>query len=65
MLKIPRLLKKKYERLLIRSDILPSEYSACRKWLRFYLNFCQKYRYGYSEPESFFLFIDKLKTKKK
>lgn len=54
---------KKYDRLLINSDISPKEYPACRKWLRFYLDFCKKYKHGHAEGESLPLFVSKLKSK--
>lgn len=64
MLKISSALFKKYDRLLINSDIPPQEYPACRKWLRFYLDFCKKYHRPYADSESLPPFIDKLKSKK-
>ncbi|MDY6825042.1 MAG: tyrosine-type recombinase/integrase [Thermodesulfobacteriota bacterium] len=53
----------KFDRLLINSDIPPGEYPGCRKWLRFYLDFCKKYRHGYADPASLALFAEKLKSK--
>ncbi len=64
MLKTPPALVKKYDRLLINSDIPPNEYPACRKWLRFYLDFCKKYQHGYADNESLISFVAKLKSKK-
>jgi len=64
MLKTPPALAKKYDRLLINSDVSANEYPACRKWLRFYLDFCRKYQHGYADSESLISFIEKLKSKK-
>ena len=41
MLKGPKDLQKKYSSLLINSEIFPAQYGNCRKWLRYYLNFCK------------------------
>ena len=56
MLKVPVALTQKYDRLLVNSDIAPREYPACRKWLRFYLDFCKKYGHGYADDDSLPLF---------
>ena len=64
MLKVPEALQRKYSRLLINSEFAPAQYGNCRKWLRYYLDFCKKYGYAYAEPKSFGLFIGKLKEKK-
>ncbi|WP_153304357.1 hypothetical protein [Desulfosudis oleivorans] len=50
MLKAPPALMQKFNWLLDNSDIPPGEYPAYRTWLRFYLDFCKKYRHGYAEP---------------
>ena len=63
MLKVPEALQKKYSRLLINSEFAPAQYGNCRKWLRYYLDFCKKYDYAYAEPKSLGLFIGKLKKK--
>ena len=63
MLKFPPALLKKYNRLLGNSSIPPKEYSACKKWLRFYLDFCRKYQHGYADSDSLPLFMEKLKSK--
>ncbi|MBN2722840.1 MAG: phage integrase N-terminal SAM-like domain-containing protein [Deltaproteobacteria bacterium] len=63
MLKTPPALAKKYDRLLINSDIPPDDYYACRKWLRFYLDFCKKYEHGYADNKSLILFVEKLNSK--
>jgi integrase len=64
MLKIPEILLKKYHMLLDRENVPSQEHNSFEKWLRYYLDFCKKYQHPYSEPESFELFIDKLRGKK-
>ena len=64
MLKISEALQKKYSRLLLNSDFSPDRYGNCRKWLRYYLDFCKKYRHPYADSASLFLFLEKLKEKK-
>ncbi len=63
MLKVPEALQKKYSHLLINSEFAPAQYGNCRKWLRYYLDFCKKYGYAYAEPKSLGLFTGKLKEK--
>ncbi|MBU1344759.1 MAG: hypothetical protein KKD66_24360 [Proteobacteria bacterium] len=63
MLKVPLQLQKKYDRLLMNSNVPLSEYSGYKKWLRFYLDFCKKYQHAYIDPQSLSLFINKLKEK--
>ncbi len=63
MIKIPEALQKKYNLLLMNSDIAPDQYSHCKKWLRYYLDFCQKYTHSYADPNSLLLFIEKLEGK--
>ena len=63
MLKVPETLQKKYSRLLINSEFAPVQYGNCRKWLRYYLDFCKKCDYAYAEPKNLGLFIGKLKEK--
>ena len=63
MLKVPPAVMQKFDWLLVNSDIPPGEYPACRKWLRFYLDFCKKYQHGYADPASLSLFVEKLKRK--
>ena len=64
MIKIPEALQKKYNLLLMNSDISPDQYSHCKKWLRYYLDFCKKYTHPYTDSKSLLLFIEKLKKKK-
>ena len=64
MLKIPEALQKKYSRLLLNSDFSPGQYAHCRKWLRYYLDFCKKYHHPYVAPESLDRFLEKLREKR-
>jgi len=63
MIKIPEALQKKYNLLLVNSDIAPDQYSHCKKWLRYYLDFCKKYTHSYTDTKSLLLFLEKLKVK--
>ena len=64
MIKVPEALQKKYNLLLMNSDIAPDQYSHCKKWLRFYLDFCRKYAHSYTDAKSLLFFLEKLKEKK-
>ena len=63
MIKTTEALQKKYGLLLINSDVPPDLYKHFRKWLRYYLDFCQKYQHPYADENSLLLFLDKLKQK--
>lgn len=64
MIKLPEALQKKYILLLMNSDIAPDQYAHCKKWLRYYLDFCKKYSHAYADPNSLLLFLEKLQKKK-
>ena len=64
MIKVPEALQKKYNLLLMNSDIAQDQYGPCKKWLRFYLNFCKKYSHAYADAKSLLLFLEKLQKKK-
>jgi integron integrase len=64
MIQVPKALIKKYNLLLINSEIAPDQYTHCKKWLRYYLDFCKKYAQSYTDSKSLFLFLEKLKEKK-
>ena len=64
MIQVPKALIAKYNLLLVNSDISPDQYAHCRKWLRFYLDFCKKYGHSYTDSKSLLLFLEKLKEKK-
>ncbi len=63
MIKVPTELQKKYNLLLMNSDIAPDQYTHCKKWLRYYLDFCKKYTHSYADPKSLLPFLEKLKGK--
>ena len=63
MIKISEALQKKYNLLLMNSDIALDQYSHCKKWLRYYLDFCKKYAHSYTDTKSLLLFLEKLKEK--
>jgi hypothetical protein len=52
-----------YTDFLARSNIAKTYESFYLKWLRFYLDFCQKYSYKSEDALSLPKFIEKLKTK--
>ncbi len=64
MLNLPDQLVKKYNSLLIKNKIPLHAHGIYNKWLRYYLDFCKKYRHAYPNPESLELFISKLNQKK-
>ena len=64
MIKVPEALQKKYNLLLMNSEISPDQYGHCKKWLRFYLDFCKKYSHSYIDNKSLLLFVKKLEGKK-
>ena len=46
------------------SDIALDQYGHCKKWLRYYLDFCKIYAHSYTDAKSLLLFLEKLKGKK-
>jgi len=48
----------------MKSDITLDQYGHCKKWLRYYLDFCKKYTHSYTDSKSLLLFLEKLKRKK-
>jgi site-specific recombinase XerD len=63
MIKVPEALQKKYNLLLMNSDIAQDQYGHCKKWLRYYLDFCKKYSHAYADPKSLLMFLEKLREK--
>lgn len=63
MLDIPVQLKSGYIRLLQQRDIPQHNHNAYLKWLRFYLDFCDKYHHAAPQRSSLPLFIKKLHEK--
>ncbi len=63
MLKLPEELQKKYQTLLIKNEIPYNDHEVYKKWLRYYLDCCKKYKKPYIKPSSLTYFITKLKDK--
>jgi len=61
---IPLDMSARYSSLLIQRAIPQRNHSHYRKWLRYYLDFCQKYGFRPSDRNSLPHFIDKLAEKK-
>ncbi len=53
----------KLDPLFVHKGIPKSEHYNFRKWLRYYLDFCKKYHFPESKPESIPHFIKKLQKK--
>ena len=63
MIQIPPEIKTQFDALLIQKAIPKRFHSDYRKWLRYYLDFCHKYRFEKSKKETLPYFIKKLKDK--
>jgi integron integrase len=64
MINVPEDLRARFDQLLI-SKAVPDRYrNSYRKWLRYYLDFCQKYRLPHSTHDSLLHFIKKLQEKR-
>ena len=64
MRKIPAALNAQFDALLVKKKIPQRFHSHYLKWLRYYLDFCQRYRFSESNPQSLPNFIRKLKEKR-
>lgn len=64
MIKISPELKGHYEILLVQKQVPKRLHSEYLKWLRYYLDFCQKYGFEKSKDESLAPFIKKLQNKR-
>lgn len=53
-----------YDDILKQRNVPPSAHNDYRKWLRYFLDFCAKYRPPASKSEQVKLFIEKLRSKK-
>ncbi len=60
---IPTKIKAEFDLNLAKKNILRKEHDNYRKWLRYYLDFCNKYRFDESKKESLPHFIKKLQEK--
>ena len=63
MIQIDPQTTKKYKMVLINNHIPESDAHLYLKWLRYYLDFCQKYEYEKKNRASLPLFLEKLKSK--
>lgn len=64
MIRVPDRLWRKFDEYLADAGVPGQEHRAYRKWLRYYLDFCSKYRHAYGEASSVPLFLAKLKSKR-
>ncbi len=64
MIPIPQNINTLYSALLIQKAVPDKYHPYYRKWLRYYLDFCQKYGFIQSDTKSLPHFIKKLKEKK-
>lgn len=63
MLNIPDEIQNRYSKILIQKNIKPNLHDHYLKWLRFYLDFCDKYEHLPAESNSLALFQKKLQEK--
>ena len=64
MIRIPQDILQKFEILLEKDGIPVSKHNFFKKWLRYYLDFCNKYEHDPEQTASLPLFINKLRSKK-
>jgi integron integrase len=64
MIKIPQDLMLEFETWLGKEKIPSEKYAPYKKWLRYYLDFCHKYKHNPRNSESLPMFINKLRDKK-
>jgi len=53
-----------YDELLVKKAVPDRSHFLYKKWLRYYLDFCHKYRFESSKRENLSGFLNKLKDKK-
>jgi hypothetical protein len=63
MLAIPSALRSKFDEQLRRRPIPNNLHAPYQKWLRYYLDFCQKYRFPPRQEKSLPTFLRKLQDK--
>jgi integron integrase len=64
MLNIPSALQTQFETCLRNTTMPKHAHAAYTKWLRYYLDFCQKYHFPHAQRESLPHFLHKLQEKK-
>ncbi|MDD2557194.1 MAG: phage integrase N-terminal SAM-like domain-containing protein [Desulfuromonas sp.] len=63
MIALPEKLTQAFNAHMVKCGVPAPLQSHFRKWLRFYVDFCHKYRHPYSDPASLQLFVQKLSDK--
>ncbi len=63
MIKIEADIQKRYKDFLIKKAILEKYHFHYMKWLRYYLDFCLKYKCNQSDKKSLSHFLSKLQEK--
>jgi len=63
MLNLPKEIASAYDDILIQNQVPLQQRGAYKKWLRFYLDFCQKYHFNTVKSVSLSAFVDKLRSK--
>jgi hypothetical protein len=61
---VPGALQKRFIEILLEKGVLSGQQSAYLKWLRYYLDFYQKYCFEEKQPESMAPFVKKLQEKR-
>ena len=64
MIQIPQEIIQQFNALLKKEKIDDDDYDYYKKWLRYYLDFCHKYKHDSRAVDSLPLFINKLRDKK-
>ncbi|MBI5408261.1 MAG: integron integrase [Nitrospirae bacterium] len=64
MVNIPEDIRARFDALLVNKAVPDTYHNHYRKWLRYYLDYCQKYRLSFSNRESLPHFIKKLQEKR-
>lgn len=63
MIQLPKNVNKHYNNILIEKQLSSEDQFFCKKWLRFYWDFCHKYNHNAFIEDSLPLFLEKLKQK--
>src|SRR5919108_2910555 len=64
MLNLPSVLRTEFDTFLRNAAIPKPAHAAYTKWLRYYLDFCQKYHFPHAQQDSLPRFLHKLQEKK-
>ena len=64
MLKIPESIMAGFSSFLTMRNVPVTSHNYYKKWLRYYLDYCYKYRFYPLSPDSLPNFLNKLKEKK-